>query len=68
MPIKGKQHADGCYAVTIVTAVWIQLYVLWRNTVHAWVMNIHYQTWIAQGRFTKIILTPSKQWGVCDNG
>ena len=42
-------------------------YVLWRQTVHEWVMNIHYQTWIAQGRFTNIILTPSKQWGVSDN-
>ena len=30
-------------------------------------MNIHYKTWIAQGRFTNMILTPSKQWGVCDN-
>ena len=27
---------------------------------------VHYQTWIAQGRFTNIILTPSKQWDVCD--
>ena len=27
-----------------------------------WVMNNHYQTWIAQGRFTNIIRTPSKQW------
>ena len=25
------------------------------------------KTWIAQGRFTNIILTPWKQWGVCDN-
>ena len=24
-------------------------YVLWRRTMHEWVMNIHYQTWIAQG-------------------
>ena len=42
-------------------------YVLWRHTMHDWVMNIHYKTWIAQGRFINIILTPSKQWGVCDN-
>ena len=41
-------------------------YVLWRHTMHEWVMNIHYKTWIAQGRFTNMILTPSKQWGVCD--
>ena len=41
-------------------------YVLWRGTMHEWVMNIHYQTWIAQGRFINIIRTPSKQWGVCD--
>ena len=42
-------------------------YVLWRHTMHEWVMNIHYKTWIAQGRFTNMIRTPSKQWGVCDN-
>ena len=24
-------------------------YVLWRHTMHEWVMNIHYKTWIAQG-------------------
>ena len=42
-------------------------YVLWRHTMHEWVMNIHYKTWIAQGRFTNMILTPSKQWGMCDN-
>ena len=42
-------------------------YALWRRTMHEWVMNIHYQTWIAQGRFINIIRTPSKQWGVCDN-
>ena len=41
-------------------------YVLWRHTMHEWVMNSHYKTWIAQGRFTNMILTPSKQWGVCD--
>ena len=42
-------------------------YVLWRHTMHERVMNIHYKTWIAQGRFTNMILTPSKRWGVCDN-
>ena len=42
-------------------------YVVWRRTMHEWVMNIHYQTWIAQGRFINMIRTPSKQWGVCDN-
>ena len=41
-------------------------YVLWRPTMHEWVMNMHYQTWIAQGRFINMIRTPSKQWGVCD--
>ena len=30
---------------------------------HEWAVNIHYKTWIAQGWFTNIILTPSKQWG-----
>ena len=42
-------------------------YVLWCHTMHEWVINIHYQTWIAQEQFINIILTPSKQWGVCDN-
>ena len=41
--------------------------VLWRNTMHEWVMNIHYQTWKAQGRFINISRTPSKLWGMCDN-
>ena len=40
-------------------------YVLWCHTMHEWVMNNHYQSWIAQGQFTNIILTPSKQLGVC---
>ena len=40
--------------------------VLWRGTMHEWVMNIHYKTWIAQGRFINMIRTPSKQWGECD--
>ena len=39
-------------------------YVLWRHTMHEWFMNIHYKTWFAPGRFTNMILTPSKQW-VC---
>ena len=43
-------------------------YVLWRLTIHEWVMNIHYQTWITQGGFINIIGTTSKQWGVCDQG
>ena len=42
-------------------------YVLWRRTMHLLVMNIQYQTWIAQGRFINMIRTPSKQWGMCDN-
>ena len=42
-------------------------YVLWRRTMHEWVMDIHYQTWIAQWRVINIIRTPSKQWDVCDN-
>ena len=40
--------------------------VLWHRTMHEWVMNIHYQTWYAQGRLINIIRTLSKQWGVCD--
>ena len=35
-------------------------YILWCHTMHEWVMNIHYKTWIAQGWFTNMILTPSK--------
>ena len=41
-------------------------YILWCHTMHEWVMNIHYKSWTTQGRFTNIILTPLKQWGVCD--
>ena len=41
-------------------------YVLWRHTMHEWVMNIHYQN-KNQGWFINIIRTPSKQWGMCDN-
>ena len=40
--------------------------VLWRHTMHEYVMNIQYQTWIAQGWFINISLTPSKKWGMCD--
>ena len=43
-------------------AVW-----MWRHTMHEWVINIHYQILITQGRFINIIRTPSKQWGVCDD-
>ena len=39
-------------------------FILWRHTMHAWVMNIHCQTWIAQGRFTNIIHTPWNN-GMC---
>ena len=42
-------------------------HVLWHNTMHELVMNIHYQTWIAQRLFINISRTPSKQWGMCDN-
>ena len=45
--------------------MWFE-YVLWSHTMLEWVMNIHYQTWIAQGHFTNIIHTPWKQWGMCD--
>ena len=43
-------------------------YVLWRHTIHEWVVNIHYNIYsFAQGRFANTILTPSKQWSVCDS-
>ena len=46
--------------------IWFE-HVLWHYTMHDWIMNIHYQTWITQGQFPNIILTPSKQCGMCDN-
>ena len=57
-----------CYADTIVQHLDVTRFehVLWRNTMHEWVMNIHYQTWIAQGRIINMSQTPSKQWGLCD--
>ena len=39
-------------------------YVLWRHTIHEWVVNIHYKTWIAQGRFANTIITPRNN-GAC---
>ena len=55
-----------CYADTIVQHYDVKRfeYVLWLNTIHRWVMNLHYQTWI--GRFINISRSPSKQMGVCD--
>ena len=73
MPFKETQHGGGVADDAVaMLLLWLHYdvtqfeYVLWRHTMHEWVMNIHYQTWIAQGRFTNIVLTPSKQWGVCD--
>ena len=74
MPFKEQWRGDGVAddAVAMLLPLWPHYdvtqfeYVLWSHTMHEWVMNIHYQTWIAQGRFTNMILTPSKQWGVCD--
>ena len=64
-PVKpGVQSSNTSWVRFIVIS---HTYVLWRRTMHEWVMNIHYQTWIAQGRFINMIRTPSKQWGVCDN-
>ena len=40
-------------------------YVLWRHTMYKWVINIHYQTWIAQRWFINTICTPLKQLGMC---
>ena len=70
MPFKGTWHgtgvADGAVAKLPrlwqhASALWRHAfeYVLWRRTMHEWVMNIHYQAWIAQGRFINIIRTPS---------
>ena len=74
MPFKESRHGDGVAddSVAMLLLLWLHYdvtqfeYVLWRHTVPGQVMNIHYQTWIAQGRFTNIILTPSKQWDMCD--
>ena len=57
-------HCDGMQRHYDVTQL---EYVLWRNTMHEWVMNIHYKTWIAQGRVTNMNPTPSEQWGEWDN-
>ena len=78
MSFKGTRHGNGVadVAVAKLLRLWGTgqhydvtrfEYVLWRRIIHEWVMNIHYQTWIAQGRFQNMIHTPSKQWGVCDN-
>ena len=60
--------ADDAFAMLLL--LWLHAAALWRHTVWIrveWIMNIHYKIWIAQGRFTNVILTPSKQWAVCDN-
>ena len=74
MPFKQTWRCGGrccCYVVTIVTECSSIMMSRSLNTycdiTHEWVMNIHYKTWTAQGRFTNMILTPSNQWGVCDN-
>ena len=57
MPFKETGHGDGVAddAVAMLLLLWLHYdvtqfeYVLWRHTMHEWVMNIHNQTWIAQG-------------------
>ena len=69
----GDSVADD--AVAMLLPLWLHAAALWRHAVwirivrshNAWIgMNIHYKTLIAPGQFTNIILTPSKQWSVCD--
>ena len=78
MPFKGSRHGNGVVdgAVAKLLRLWQHASALWRHavririvmsTMHEWVMNIHYHTWIAQGRFINMIRTPSKQWGACGN-
>ena len=73
MPFKVTRHGDAVEYV--IVAALIRLFGIMTSrgsntnsdvTVREWVMNIHYQTWIVQGRFINISRTPSKQWGVCD--
>ena len=60
-----------CYDCDIMyqhyDVTWFE-YVLWRRTMHEWVMNSHYQNMNHPMRFINMTCTPSKQWGVCDNG
>ena len=78
MPFKETRLGDGVAddAVAMLLPLWLHAaalwrtqfeYILWGHTMHEWFINIHYKTWIPQGRFTNMILTPSKQWSVCDN-
>ena len=75
MPFKETPLGDGVAddAVAMLLPLWLHAaalwrhevwILLWRHTMHEWVMNIHYKTWIAQGRFTNMILTPRNN-GAC---
>ena len=73
-PLKGRDMVTVWRTLSLLR--WCDCSALWRHVVwtrivvshnHEWVLIIHYQTWIAHGRFIAITCTPSKQWGVCDN-
>ena len=70
--LKGRDMVWYVVCVIVATLVWLHYditrfeHVLWCNTVHEWVMNIHYQTSIAQGLFIYISRTPSKRWSMSD--
>ena len=71
MPFKETRLVDGVADDAVAM-------LLWRHTVWIRIVTSH-NAWMGyeysiqnlnrpcQGRFTNMILTPSKQWGVCDN-
>ena len=57
------------YVIVVTQIRFVQHYdiirfehALWRNTMHEWIMNIHNQTWITQGRIINISRTPRNSW------
>ena len=55
-----------CYVVAIVAVCSSIMTSRRLNTYCDDIQYMNYKTWNPQGRFTNIILTPSKQLGVCD--
>ena len=77
MPFKETRLGDGVAddAIAMLLPLWLHAAALWCHAVwirivtsnNAWMGKVYSSpNWIAQERFTNIILTPSKQWGVCD--
>ena len=64
----GDSMADD--AVVMLEPVWLHAASLWIRIVtshNAWLDYEYSLQNFTQGRFTNIILTPLKEWGVCDN-